>query len=198
MRCLNRLHETTEGGRVEGSVLLDCQDIYAPRVDPVQVRRKIGMVFQRPNPFPIMTIYKNVVAGLTLEHLIRQHDLEPLAERCLRAVGMFDEVKDVWKHLSGAALSGDQQQRLVIARALGHYRLAAAPFCDGQLDMASQFVKQVSGAGCGLLDLPQAFGETSRLLLACRRPAQQELRVSADCRQRCADIVNQRIKQWIG
>jgi phosphate transport system ATP-binding protein len=108
MRCLNRLHETTEGGRVEGSVLLDCQDIYAPRVDPVQVRRKIGMVFQRPNPFPIMTIYKNVVAGLTLEHLIRQHDLEPLAERCLRAVGMFDEVKDVWKHLSGAALSGDQ------------------------------------------------------------------------------------------
>src|ERR1700730_7727699 len=118
LRCLNRLHETIDGGRVEGSVFFEGQDIYAPDVDPVEVRRKIGMVFQRPNPFPTMTIFKNVVAGLTLEHLVPPHDLEPLAERCLSAVGLFDEVKDVWKQASGAALSGGQQQRLVIARAL--------------------------------------------------------------------------------
>jgi phosphate transport system ATP-binding protein len=118
LRCLNRLHELIEGARVEGHVLLDGQDIYAPGVDPVEVRRKIGMVFQRPNPFPIMSIYENVVAGLTLEHFLPHEDLEPIAERCLRAVGLFDEVKDVWKQNSGAALSGGQQQRLVIARAL--------------------------------------------------------------------------------
>ena len=118
VRCLNRLHETVEGAWVTGAVLLDGQDIYAPSVDVVQIRREIGMVFQRPNPFPTMTIFENVVAGITLERFLPGPDLEPIAEHCLRAVGLFDEVKDVWKHASGAALSGGQQQRLVIARAL--------------------------------------------------------------------------------
>ena len=105
---------------MEGHVLRGGQDIYTPGLDPVHVRRRIGMVFQRPNPFPTMSIFDNVVAGLELEHFLAQRDaeLEPLVERCLRAVGLFDEVKDVLKQASGAALSGGQQQRLVIARAL--------------------------------------------------------------------------------
>jgi phosphate transport system ATP-binding protein len=118
LRCLNRLHETAEGARVSGSVLLEGQDIYAAGVDPVAVRRQIGMVFQRPNPFPTMTIYENVVLGITLQRPVPRRELEARAEHCLEAVGLFDEVKEEWMHASGAALSGGQQQRLVIARAL--------------------------------------------------------------------------------
>ncbi len=83
LRCLNRLHETIEGARVEGHVLRGGQDIYTPGLDPVHVRRRIGMVFQRPNPFPTMSIFDNVVAGLELEHFLAQRDaeLEPLVER---------------------------------------------------------------------------------------------------------------------
>jgi phosphate transport system ATP-binding protein len=118
LRCLNRLHEVTPGAnRVEGQVLLDGQDLYAPRVDPVQVRRYIGMVFQKPNPFPSMSIYDNVVAGLKLTRAPARAVLDETVERCLRQAALWDEVKDRLK-ASGASLSGGQQQRLCIARAL--------------------------------------------------------------------------------
>ncbi len=118
IRCLNRMHEVIQGARVAGKVELDGQDIYAPGVDPVRVRRVIGMVFQKPNPFPMMTVFDNVVAGLRLEGGYSKRYLEDVAERALRDAALFDEVKDIWKKRSGAALSGGQQQRLCIARTL--------------------------------------------------------------------------------
>jgi phosphate transport system ATP-binding protein len=116
LRCLNRMHEITPGARVEGRILLDDQDIHAAHMDPVLVRRRVGMVFQKPNPFPTMSIRDNVLAGLRLNGLATG-DTEELVERRLRQVALWDEVKD---HLnrSGASLSGGQQQRLCIARAL--------------------------------------------------------------------------------
>ena len=116
IRCLNRMHEVVSGARVAGKVLLDHQDIYAPDVDPVRVRRRVGMVFQKPNPFPTMTIRENVLAGLKLNGL-RPKDTEELVERALRQVALWDEVKDVLNR-SGTSLSGGQQQRLCIARSL--------------------------------------------------------------------------------
>jgi phosphate transport system ATP-binding protein len=118
LRCLNRMHEVVRDARTEGQVLLNEQDIYAPQVDPVRVRRIIGMVFQKPNPFPMMTIFENVVAGLRLQGGYRARELEDIAERALRQAALWDEVKDVWKKASGASLSGGQQQRLCIARTL--------------------------------------------------------------------------------
>jgi phosphate transport system ATP-binding protein len=118
IRCLNRMHEVTPGvNKVKGEVLLDGQDIYAPNVDPVQVRRYIGMVFQKPNPFPSMSIYDNVVAGLRLTRAPARAVLDATVERCLRQAALWDEVKDKLR-ASGASLSGGQQQRLCIARAL--------------------------------------------------------------------------------
>jgi len=118
IRCLNRLHEVSHGGRTEGSVLLDGEDIYAPGVDPVAIRRRIGMVFQKPNPFPTMSVFDNVVSGLRLARLFGQsRDLHEAAERSLRSAALWDEVKDKLRE-SGASLSGGQQQRLCIARAL--------------------------------------------------------------------------------
>lgn len=117
VRCLNRLHEVVPGARASGRVLLNGQDIYAPNVDPVRVRRLIGMVFQKPNPFPTMSIYDNVAAGLKLNGLARGRALDEIVERSLRAAALWDEVKDKLKQ-SGASLSGGQQQRLCIARAL--------------------------------------------------------------------------------
>ncbi|MBI3929944.1 MAG: phosphate ABC transporter ATP-binding protein [Armatimonadetes bacterium] len=116
VRCLNRMHEVVEGARASGRVLLDGQDIYAPGVDPVRIRRRVGMVFQKPNPFPTMTIRENVLAALRLSGT-RTADPDELVERALRQAALFDEVKD---HLnrSGMSLSGGQQQRLCIARAL--------------------------------------------------------------------------------
>ena len=116
IRCLNRMHEVA-GGRVEGQVLLDGEDIYAPDVDPVQVRRLIGMVFQKPNPFPMMSVYDNVVAGIKLTGGLSRHALDEIEERSLIAAALWNEVKDKLKQ-SGALLSGGQQQRLCIARAL--------------------------------------------------------------------------------
>ncbi|TAM77211.1 phosphate ABC transporter ATP-binding protein [bacterium] len=118
LRCLNRIHEVTRGATVEGVVELEGNDIYAPGVDPVAVRRRIGMVFQRPNPFPTMSILENVVAGLRLvgECRSRNERLE-VAERTLRLAAIWDEVKDKLDR-SGLSLSGGQQQRLCIARAL--------------------------------------------------------------------------------
>lgn len=118
IRCLNRMHEVVRGARAEGHVELNGQDIYAPNVDPVRVRRVVGMVFQKPNPFPMMTIFENVVAGLRLEGGHAHARLEEVAERALRQAALFDEVKDVWKKASGISLSGGQQQRLCIARTL--------------------------------------------------------------------------------
>ena len=117
LRCLNRMHEEVRGARVVGRVLLDGEDVYAPEVDAVRVRRRIGMVFQKPNPFPMMSIYDNVVAGLKLGGEARGAVLDEVVERCLRAAALWDEVKDKLKQ-SGASLSGGQQQRLCIARTL--------------------------------------------------------------------------------
>ncbi len=116
VRCLNRMHEVVPGARVQGRVLLDGQDIYGPAVDPVRIRRRVGMVFQKPNPFPTMSIRDNVLAGLKL-NAIRTADAAGLVERTLRQVALWDEVKDRLDR-SGMSLSGGQQQRLCIARTL--------------------------------------------------------------------------------
>jgi phosphate transport system ATP-binding protein len=117
LRALNRMHELIPGAHVEGRLLLDGDDLYAPAVDPVQLRRVVGMVFQRPNPFPTMSIYGNVVSGLRLTGRHSKAELDEVAERCLRHAALWDEVKDKLDQ-SGVSLSGGQQQRLCIARAL--------------------------------------------------------------------------------
>src|SRR5690606_19728561 len=118
LRTLNRMHEVTPGARVEGKVLLDDQDIYAPDVDPVEVRREVGMVFQRPNPFPTMSIYDNVIAGYKLNNRrLRKSEADEIVERSLRGANLWEEVKDRLDR-PGASLSGGQQQRLCIARAI--------------------------------------------------------------------------------
>jgi phosphate transport system ATP-binding protein len=117
LRTLNRMHEVIPGARVEGKVLLDGEDIYGSAVDPVNVRRTIGMVFQKPNPFPTMSIYDNVVAGLKLAGRQRKSLLDEVAERSLRGANLWAEVKDRLNK-PGASLSGGQQQRLCIARAI--------------------------------------------------------------------------------
>jgi phosphate transport system ATP-binding protein len=116
IRCLNRMHEVVRGARVRGRVLLDGQDIYDPRVNPVQLRRQVGMVFQKPNPFPTMSIRQNTLAGLHLQK-IRPSNAEEVVETALRRAALWEEVKDILDR-SGASLSGGQQQRLCIARAL--------------------------------------------------------------------------------
>ena len=118
LRSLNRMHEVIPGARVEGKVVIDGQDLYGADVDPVDVRRQIGMVFQRPNPFPTMSIYDNVAAGLRLNaKKIKKADLDDLVERSLRGANLWTEVKDRLNR-PGAGLSGGQQQRLCIARAI--------------------------------------------------------------------------------
>jgi phosphate transport system ATP-binding protein len=117
VRCLNRMHEVVPGARAEGRVLLGDDDIYASGVDPVLVRRRIGMVFQRPNPFPTMSIFDNVAAGPRLSGLANGPEQERLVVESLQQAALWDEVKDKLKQ-PGTALSGGQQQRLCIARAL--------------------------------------------------------------------------------
>jgi len=117
LRSLNRMHDLTRGVKVSGRALLDGHDIYAPGVDPVTIRRRIGMVFQKPTPFPTMSIYDNVVAGLTLVGVRDRGLLDEVAERSLRQAALWDEVKDRLK-APAAGISGGQQQRLSIARAL--------------------------------------------------------------------------------
>ena len=117
LRSLNRMHELTPGARVEGGVELLGVDVYDPAVDPVQLRRVVGMVFQRPNPFPTMSIFDNVAAGLRLTGRRPSHELGEIVERSLRRAALWDEVKDKLK-ANGTSLSGGQQQRLCIARAL--------------------------------------------------------------------------------
>ena len=117
LRTLNRMHEVIPGGRVEGKVMLDDQDLYAPSMDPVTVRRTIGMVFQRPNPFPTMSIYDNVAAGLRLNGVKNKKILDGIVETSLKGANLWTEVKDRLNK-PGAGLSGGQQQRLCIARAI--------------------------------------------------------------------------------
>jgi phosphate transport system ATP-binding protein len=117
LRTINRMHEVIPGGRVEGKVMLDDQDLYSSDVDPVAVRRTVGMVFQRPNPFPTMSIYDNVAAGLRLNGVRGKSMVDEVVEKSLHSANLWNEVKD---RLSkpGAGLSGGQQQRLCIARAI--------------------------------------------------------------------------------
>lgn len=117
LRTMNRMHEVIPGARVEGRVALDGDDIYRPEVDPVEVRRAVGMVFQRPNPFPTMSIRDNVVAGLKLQGVRNKSQLAEVAERSLRGANLWNEVKDRLGR-PGGSLSGGQQQRLCIARAI--------------------------------------------------------------------------------
>ncbi|MGQ0539480.1 MAG: phosphate ABC transporter ATP-binding protein PstB [Gemmatimonadaceae bacterium] len=118
LRCLNRMHETVPGARVQGAVLLSGADIYARGVSPIAVRRRIGMVFQRPTPFPTMSIRDNVSAGLKVAgRRARRDDSAAIVEGALRRAALWDEVKDRLTH-SALALSGGQQQRLCIARAI--------------------------------------------------------------------------------
>ena len=117
IRCLNRMHETVPTARVEGRVMVGERSIYNG-TSAVEVRRRIGMVFQKPNPFPTMSIYDNVAAGLKLNGFRNRRQLDEIVERSLHQAALWDEVKDALKKQSGASLSGGQQQRLCIARAL--------------------------------------------------------------------------------
>jgi phosphate transport system ATP-binding protein len=118
LRTLNRMHEVIPGARVEGEVLIDGDNLYAPGVDPVLVRRQVGMVFQRPNPFPTMSIRDNVIAGVKLNNRrMSKHDADVLVEQSLQGANLWNEVKDRLDR-PGASLSGGQQQRLCIARAI--------------------------------------------------------------------------------
>jgi phosphate transport system ATP-binding protein len=117
LRTLNRMHELSEHGWITGRVLLDGEDIYAPRVNVMQLRRRVGMVFQRPTPFPTMSVYDNVAAGLRLNKRLPRAELDSVVERSLRQAALWDEVKDRLK-ASAMALSGGQQQRLCVARTI--------------------------------------------------------------------------------
>ena len=118
LRSLNRMHELTPAARVEGEIVLDGHNVYAPHVDPVEVRRLVGMVFQAPNPFPTMSVYENAAAGLILNHgEVKKAEKDEIVERSLRGAHLWDEVKDRLDG-PGSGLSGGQQQRLCIARAI--------------------------------------------------------------------------------
>ncbi|GAB2779257.1 phosphate ABC transporter ATP-binding protein PstB [Nocardioides salsibiostraticola] len=118
LRSLNRMHEAIPGARVEGKVVVDGQSLYDPNIDPVAVRRQIGMVFQRPNPFPTMSIYDNVLAGIRLNaKRLPKKECDEIVERSLKGANLWEEVKDRLNK-PGMGLSGGQQQRLCIARAI--------------------------------------------------------------------------------
>jgi phosphate transport system ATP-binding protein len=117
IRCLNRMHEMTPGARIEGQVMVDGEDIYDKSIDPVVVKRRVGMVFQAPNPFPTMSIFDNVAAGLKLNGIRDKKLISEVVEEALRGAALWDEVKDELGK-PGMSLSGGQQQRLCIARAL--------------------------------------------------------------------------------
>ncbi len=141
LRCLNRMHEVVKDAYVTGEVLLNDENIYMPQIDPVRIRRRIGMVFQKPNPFPMMSVYENVIAGFKLNRGTPKNvNFDEVVERSLRSAALWDEVKDKLD-VSGAALSGGQQQRLCIARvdcgragsaADGRTMLGARPDLDAQ------------------------------------------------------------------
>jgi phosphate transport system ATP-binding protein len=117
LRTLNRMHELSENGWITGRVLLDGEDIYAPRINAMQLRRRVGMVFQKPTPFPTMSVYDNVASGLRVNRRLPRAELDSVIERSLRQAALWDEVKDRLS-ASAMALSGGQQQRLCIARTI--------------------------------------------------------------------------------
>ncbi|MEA2653151.1 MAG: phosphate transport system ATP-binding protein [Chloroflexota bacterium] len=117
LRCFNRMNDLIPSARVEGRVLMDGEDIYAPGVQAVEVRRRVGLVFQRPNPFP-MSIYENIAYGPRRRGVSKRAQLDEIVERCLHRAALWDEVKDDFRKKSGLALSGGQQQRMCIARTL--------------------------------------------------------------------------------
>jgi phosphate transport system ATP-binding protein len=118
VRCVNRMHETIPEARVEGQIKVGETEVYGRGVSPVSIRRRIGMVFQKPNPFPTMSIYDNVASGLKLNGFHKRRELDEIVERSLKHSALWDEVKDDLRKKSGISLSGGQQQRLCIARAL--------------------------------------------------------------------------------
>src|SRR5579863_4737197 len=118
VRCVNRMHETIPEARVQGKIQVGDMDVYGPGVSPVSIRRRIGMVFQKPNPFPTMSIYDNVAAGIRLNGSHKRREVDEIVERSLQHAALWDEVKDDLRKKSGISLSGGQQQRLCIARAL--------------------------------------------------------------------------------
>ena len=117
LRSINRMHDLVPGARVSGTILLDDEDIYARKVDPVAVRRRIGMVFQKANPFPAMSIYDNVISGYKLNGRVNKGEMDGIVESSLKRVALWEEVKDRL-HDSALSLSGGQMQRLCIARAI--------------------------------------------------------------------------------
>lgn len=117
IRCLNRMHELVPNARMSGQVLLDGKNIYSNEIDPAQIRRRVGMVFQKPNPFPTMSIYDNVAAGLKLTGILKGQNLDEIVKKSLQQATLWDEVKDDLKK-PGTSISGGQQQRLCIARAI--------------------------------------------------------------------------------
>ena len=117
IRCFNRMHELVPNAKMSGKILLDGKNIYESDIDPVLIRRRVGMVFQKPNPFPTMSIYDNVAAGLKLTGVKKGQNLDEIVERSLRQATLWDEVKDDLKKF-GTSISGGQQQRLCIARAI--------------------------------------------------------------------------------
>src|SRR5512145_2452201 len=117
LRAINRMHDLVPIARVSGRILLDGNDVYGRGIDPVAIRRKIGMVFQKPNPFPAMSIHDNVVAGYKLNNTLKRGEADEIVETCLKRVALWDEVKDRLK-TSAMELSGGQQQRLCIARTI--------------------------------------------------------------------------------
>jgi phosphate transport system ATP-binding protein len=117
IRCINRMHEEIQGAYSSGKIILDGEDVYANSIDPVLIRRRMGMVFQKPNPFPTMSIKENVVAGIILTRRLSRHEIDEKAEIYLKRTALWDEVKDKLNK-PGMSLSGGQQQRLCIARAL--------------------------------------------------------------------------------
>ena len=117
VRCLNRIHEVVDNAKVSGSVLLDGENIYSNTMDPVLVRRRIGMVFQKPNPFPAMSIFENVAAGIRLSGSKKKNEIADQVEKSIKMAALWDEVKDKL-YKSATALSGGQQQRLCIARTI--------------------------------------------------------------------------------
>ncbi len=117
VRCLNRIHEVVDNAKVKGNVLLDGENIYSNTMDPVLVRRRIGMVFQKPNPFPTMSIFENVAAGLRLNGTKKKNEIADVVEKSIKMAALWDEVKDKL-YKSATTLSGGQQQRLCIARTI--------------------------------------------------------------------------------
>ncbi len=117
IRCLNRMHELAIDAKVEGDVIFENENVYSKKIDPVMLRRKVGMVFQKPNPFPTMSIRENVLSGLRLTHRLKREKADEIVETALTQSALFDEVKDKLD-ASGMSLSGGQQQRLCIARTI--------------------------------------------------------------------------------